>query len=138
VLNKTDLVPEALLAELEARLREIEPEAPIVHALHGRIDAALLFPPELRGRRSGPAPDHPAHDHEQFEAQETRIRAGLSEAALRDELSEEGLLRAKGFVQCAEGLRLVQVVGRRVEIEPVDEAPDPGMVGRVVRIRRAD
>ena len=38
----------------EARLREIEPEAPILRAVHGDVDPQLLFPPdprELRARR---------------------------------------------------------------------------------------
>src|SRR5690606_36261112 len=35
VLNQIDRVPEAVLPELEARLHALEPEAPIVRALHG-------------------------------------------------------------------------------------------------------
>jgi hypothetical protein len=35
-----------------------------------------------------------------------------------------------------QGLRLVQVVGRRIEIEPVPNAPDKDMLGRVVTIER--
>jgi cobalamin biosynthesis protein CobW len=137
VLNKVDLIPASQLTALESLLREIEPEAPIVHATHGRIDTALLFPPELRGRRGGPIPEHPAHTHEQFTTREIQIPAGLSEAALRERLGEPGLLRGKGFVECADGLRLVQIVGRRIEIEPIPEAPDPTLVGRVVLISRA-
>lgn len=137
VLNKIDLIPAAGLADLESRLREIEPETPIVHSSHGRIDTALLFPPELSGRRSGPMPDRRPHAHEQFVTREARIPAGLSEAELRERLSEAGLLRAKGFVQSADGLRLVQVVGRRIEIEPVAAVPDASLIGRVVLISRA-
>ena len=36
VLNKLDLVPEAAVPALEAALREIEPEAPILHAVRSR------------------------------------------------------------------------------------------------------
>ena len=136
VLNKVDLVPVGQLAALEAVLREIEPEAPIVHARHGRIDTSLLFPPELSGRRSGDAPAPRPHVHEAFVSSETRFENGISEQALRDQLSRPGLLRAKGFVMTDQGLRLVQVVGRRIEIEPVPNAPDKDMLGRVVTIER--
>ena len=37
-----------------------------------------------------------------------------------------------------EGVRLVQVVGRRVEITEPDEAPPEALLGRIVLIRRTD
>ena len=46
-------------------------------------------------------------------------------------------LRAKGFAHTDEGLRLVQVVGRRVEITEPAEAPPSELIGRIVLIRRA-
>jgi len=138
ILNKLDLVPEADWPALEARLRAIEPEAPCVRAVQGDVDPDLLFPPDLGAKdRSGPAPAAPAHHHEQFETAEWRPEPGIGEAALRDALEAQDLLRAKGFVRTREGLRLVQVVGRRVEIGPPPEPPPPELVGRIVTIRRA-
>jgi cobalamin biosynthesis protein CobW len=137
VLNKIDLVAQDQLEAILRKLRGIEPEAPIVRAQNGRIDTALLFPPELRGRRSGPAPQSPPHLHEAFESFELRIEAGIAESELRERLTRQELLRAKGFVRTADGLRLVQVVGRRIEIEPVANTPDPELVGRLVLISRA-
>lgn len=137
VLNKVDLIADDELDALEARLREIEPEAPIVRTRHGRIDVTLLFPPELSGRREGPPPVPPAHVHEAFESCEIQIERGIAEEALREKLTRPGLLRAKGFVHTAEGVRLVQVVGRRIEIEPPPSAPAPEMLGRVVLISRS-
>ena len=32
-------------------LRAIEPEAPVVHSIHGRIDTSLLFPPDASAAR---------------------------------------------------------------------------------------
>ncbi len=52
-------------------------------------------------------------------------------------LGQPGLLRAKGFVQTESGIRLVQVVGRRIEMHPCEEPPSPDLLGRVVLIRRA-
>jgi len=42
----------------------------------------------------------------------------------------------KGFVETRDGLRLVQGVGPRVELVPVDAPPDAALVGRLVVIRR--
>jgi G3E family GTPase len=138
VLNKLDLVPEAARAEVEARLRAIEPEAPLIHAVHGDVEMDLLFPPDTRELdRRGPAPEAPPHHHEQFVTSEWRPEPGLSRAALETALAAEDLLRAKGFIETAEGVRLVQVVGRRVEISAPEEPPPAEILGRLVLIRRA-
>jgi cobalamin biosynthesis protein CobW len=138
VLNKIDLVGRAELPELEARLREIEPEAPILRALHADVDPALLFPPDpegLRARRrtAARASDH---RHEDFVAEELAIESGIEAEVLVARLEALGALRAKGFVETAAGLRVVQGVGARIELEEVAQAPPPGLAGRVVVIRR--
>ncbi|MBW2423482.1 MAG: GTP-binding protein [Deltaproteobacteria bacterium] len=138
VLNKLDLVPEAEWPEIEARLREIEPEAPLVHAVRGDVDLDLLFPPDAGELdRRGPAPEAPPHHHEHFATSEWRPERGIRCADLEAALAQEGLLRAKGFVETDEGTRLVQVVGRRIEISVPDEPPPDELLGRVVLIRRA-
>ncbi len=143
ILNKLDLVPEAEWPALERRLRGLEPEAPCVRAVRGDVDPALLFPPDLGARdRKGPPPTAPPHHHEAFVTGEWCPEPGLSSARLRAELAEQSaaqeLLRAKGFVMTDEGVALVQVVGRRIEIGPPPEAPPEDLIGRVVTIRRAD
>ena len=139
VLNKVDLVPEEEWTVIEARLREIEPEAPLVRAVQGDVDLDLLFPPDANEiDRRGDAPAARPHSHEQFETSEWNPTPGTSEEAIEAHLSNARLLRAKGFVKTDEGVRLVQVVGRRVEISvPLEPPPDP-LVGRVVLIRRAE
>lgn len=138
ILNKIDLVPEADLPALEARLREIEPEAPIVCSEYGRVAEELLFPPAPGEKdRSGPAPQAPDHDHEHFRTREWRAPGPLPVDEIERELSRPGLLRAKGWVDTPQGPVLVQVVGRRVETTP-DEPPDPSLLGRVVLIERAE
>jgi len=138
VLNKLDLVPSERHAELKARLAELEPEAPIVCCERGRIDVNLLFPPSAGQSpdRSGPAPATRPHAHDSFEAVEQRVEAGQSPEALSEWLQQPDLLRAKGFVETSEGVRLVQVVGRRIELSVPDEVPDPTLLGRLVLIRR--
>ncbi len=43
LLTKADLVPSGTVAAVEERLRETNPAAPIVHAVNGAVDPALLF-----------------------------------------------------------------------------------------------
>jgi G3E family GTPase len=137
VLNKTDLVAERALPELKAKLRLIEPDAPIVHCARGRVDPKLLFPPDLgRIDRSGTAPEASPHHHERFEAREWKVPEGIPLERLEAELRRPGLLRAKGWVSTREGPTLVQVVGRRIELTP-ETPPDPALLGRLVLIERA-
>jgi G3E family GTPase len=138
ILNKVDLVPEDERMQVEKRLREIEPEAPCVHAIRGDIDLDLLFPPDAGELdRRGPTPESRPHHHEHFETSEWNPEAGISCAEIEAKLTSEQLLRAKGFAKTDEGIRLVQVVGHRIEItEPPIEPPEE-LLGRIVLIRRA-
>ena len=139
LLNQIDRVPAEQLPELEQQLRELEPEAPIVACVHGRADAQLFFPPVVAPRPERPArrPAPPPHTHEQFASHELRFEPGITIEAVRAELEGSDVLRAKGFVRTAEGVRLVQVVGRRIELEAVDRDPAPELLNRVVVIRRS-
>jgi cobalamin biosynthesis protein CobW len=140
LLNQTDRVAEAALPDLEARLRELEPDAPILRAQHGRVDADVLFVPDAdgaRARRREERPAPPAHDHEAFATELLRFPRG----ALPDEVVERirglGALRAKGFVETRDGLQLLQGVGPRIEWAPVAARPRDELIGCVVAIRRA-
>jgi G3E family GTPase len=139
ILNKIDLVPESELPVIEARLRAIEGEAPILLCSQGVVESALLFPPDPRELdRSGEPPAPRPHHHEQFETSEWRTPFGISPSDLEAELQRPELLRAKGFVETSEGLRLVQVVGRRIELSEPDGPVPAALLGRVVLICRAD
>jgi cobalamin biosynthesis protein CobW len=138
VLNKLDLIPRERWDEVEAKLRAIEPEAPILRAVRGDVDVQVLFPPETGATdRSGPAPETPPHDHEHFATEEVAIPAGIAEEELRRRLDRPELLRAKGFVRTADGPRLLQLVGHRLELTEPDVDVPEAMLGRVVLIRRA-
>lgn len=138
VLNKIDLVPADALPAIEARLRDIEPEAPLVHSVHGQVDGAVLFPPDpaelRRQRRSGASI---GHGHESFASEIVTVEAGVDEVALVARFRSLGALRAKGFVRTAAGIRLLQGVGSRVQLHPVVAPPDGALLGAVVVIRRA-
>ena len=137
ILNQIDRVPEDALPELRERLRSLEPDAPLLSCSHGRIDPTLLFPPDpehLRTarRRSGQTP---AHSHEHFETEVLQLPAGLSEDALIARVESLDAVRAKGFAQTAEGPRIVQGVGPRVDLLPVEDPPQ-ALLGQLVVIRR--
>ena len=139
VLNQIDRVAAAELAALEARLRAIEPDVPIVRAVQARVDPVLLRPPDRAGgaRHGNARPPHDHRAHDAFVAEEIAVPAGVIEADLVARLRALGAVRAKGFVETAGGTRLVQGVGRRIELIPAT-APDPALLGQLVVIRRRD
>ena len=135
ILNKIDLVAEEAHAGLEARLTSMAPDTPILKSEYGRIDAGLLFvTPEAGVRReaSEPVP----HTHESFSYELMEPGEGLSAEELRATVEGWNALRVKGFVLTSDGLMLVQGVGPRVEVRPVEDT-DPGdAIGKLVVIRR--
>jgi len=140
LLNKIDLVPEASLPALEARLRELEPDAPILRAVHAQVDPGLLFPPDpagLRAQRRAAAEAPPPHSHEQYRTEEIAVETGIDPDALVQRFAQSGALRAKGFVHTSAGVRLLQGVGSRIELKQVEGDAPKDLVGRVVVVRRA-
>ncbi|MFN2425878.1 MAG: GTP-binding protein [Candidatus Binatia bacterium] len=139
VLSKTDLVSEADAARAEDVLRRMQPDVAIVRANFGDVDSRLFFPPEPGSRiarQPGAVHDHAAHTHDEYECEEVTFAAGIAEAELERVLAERAALRAKGFVQTAAGLRLVQGVAGRIELTATHETPPAHLVGRVVVIER--
>jgi G3E family GTPase len=139
LLNKIDLVPRGSIGELEAILQRMAPDTPVVRSLHGQVDASVLFPPDLRGlraqRRAAGAQPRP-HQHESFVACELAVEDGIDPDTLVARLRCLGMLRGKGFVRTSQGLRLIQGVGRRIELSTPPFSPPAALVGRVVSIVR--
>ncbi len=135
LLNKLDLVASSEIPALEARLAEMAPDTPIVRVVRGEVDPALLFLPDAATSRDTPL-QHPPHTHESFESELLHFEPGISPEALCLALKNAGALRAKGFVHTSEGLRLVQGVGRRIELEVPRVGPPTELEGQVVVIRR--
>jgi cobalamin biosynthesis protein CobW len=141
VVNKMDLVSPADTPRIERVLRDIEPDAPILHAVAGNIDPQVLFPPESapkrrRRRHAGTASPPPLHDHDRFDCDELVLDGPLPATELERRLAGLDALRIKGFAQTPAGLVLVQGVGRRISVTPTRLAAPPGAVGRLVVIRR--
>jgi cobalamin biosynthesis protein CobW len=140
VLNKVDLVPVEALPAIEAWLAAEAPDTPIVRCTHGQVPEDLLFPPDpdgLRARRRASPPQVAPHSHEQFSTEEIQVEAGVDPDELEQRLRDLGVLRAKGFVRTSAGPRLVQGVGRRLDLTPTTLQVPDALWGRVVLIRRA-
>jgi cobalamin biosynthesis protein CobW len=140
LLNKVDLIPPEALGRVEAMLSALAPETPMVRSIQGSIEPAVLFPPDLAGIRSQrrtARTEPPPHQHDMFHAQEISVEEGIEPDVLSERLRHLGTLRAKGFVQTSQGLRLVQGVGRRIELTEVTLLPPPTLLGRVVVITRS-
>jgi cobalamin biosynthesis protein CobW len=139
LLNKIDLVSASELPALERELAARAPDTAIARATQARVDPDLLFLPEpgrVARDRQRPASQEAEHDHA-YRAEELAIRAGISEPELRAQLAELQALRVKGFVQTDQGLRLVQGVGPRLELELARTPPPPHLIGRLVAVLRA-
>ena len=140
LLNKIDLIPPEALGRVEAMLHALAPDTPLVQSIQGSIDPAVLFPPDpagIRSQRRTTRPEPPPHQHDMFHAQEISVEDGIEPDVLSERLRRLGTLRAKGFVQTSQGLRLVQGVGRRIELTEVTLLPPPALLGRVVVITRS-
>jgi cobalamin biosynthesis protein CobW len=139
LLNKIDLVPAPALDQLEASLRDMAPDTPVVRSMHGQVDPAIFFPPALgtrRGQRRVMLSAGTPHAHESFTTYELPVAAGIEPGSLIEQLRQLGVLRTKGFVQTSQGLRLVQGVGQRIELQEPSTPPPSTLVGRVVVIAR--
>jgi cobalamin biosynthesis protein CobW len=162
ILSKTDLLGEVDAARSEARVRRMQPDVTIVRASFGEVDPLLFFPPEPGSRpaasrseagsqppssrperdsQSSSRPEleahaHGSHAHDEYLCEELVFEAGIREEAVRAVLEERAALRAKGFVETDEGLRIVQGVAGRIELSKAHETPPEHLVGRVVVIER--
>jgi hypothetical protein len=76
------------------------------------------------------------HQHTAFVAYELSVDNGIEPEALLERLRCLDMLRAKGFVRTSKGVRLVQGVGRRLELTEAPVTPPAALLGRVVVISR--
>lgn len=118
LLTKTDLAAPAALQAAMVLLARLAPGAPVIPASRGDVAAELVLGPRPgRPRAADPAPAPHAH----FETGVRRFPGPVDTAALAAELTARGspVVRAKGVVTDLDGGRkLIQIVGRRVEISP--------------------
>jgi G3E family GTPase len=125
VLNKTDLVDAAALADTRAWVREITgPSTAIVETAFGALAADIVLGAAPAADRV-PAEHHDDehdHAHPAFETWSWSGEAPLSGAGLVAELKTlpDGIVRAKGLLHLREdpsNRYVLQVVGRRFSVE---------------------
>jgi len=120
VLNKTDLLDQAALAETIAWLAQKNPNVRTVPAVQGRVPpAAVLDSFLVKTATTGPH-----HHTANLEMMTLTPGKPIDVEALARSLADErqGLVRAKGFATSLTGQKtLIQVVGNRWEIS---DAPD--------------
>lgn len=139
LLSKVDLVDEATRAQARCRIQELASDVEIVEVIHGDVSPGLLFPAGPGRPRSAQAHDHAEHEHhhEAWVSEELRVPPGLSVDDATAWLEARRGVRTKGFVETTEGPRVVQGVGRRLElVEPAGPGVPAELLGRVVVIRR--
>ncbi len=139
VLNKVDLVDQDTADRAEALLSEATQGQPVLRAVQGNVDAALLFPPDPEGARQDrrdPEAEMHAHTHEQFNTLALNYEGEQDIEALRTALEDRSALRVKGFVRTSDGVMLVQGVGPRINIGPPDTTVPEHLIGTVVVIER--
>ncbi len=138
IVNKLDLVPSEQREQVYERVQHLAPGTPTVPAVHARVGTPVLFPPDPGkvSKREAKPPSHEPHTHEAFEAEECVIESGIAPETLVQRIRAGHALRAKGFVQTSEGLRLVQGVGQRVDLIEPSMNPPEHLLGRLVLIRR--
>jgi G3E family GTPase len=122
-LSKVDLVDEAASAKLRDTLRMLHPAAVLVDALHGKIPAALLFPPDVDRVPTprDPGPRRPAADR--FETLSWTSERAVSLPRLQQAIGRLApkLARAKGLFETVEQpgrLTVFQLAGGRATLAP--------------------
>lgn len=133
VLNKCDRVDERVLARIEARVRERNPEAHIARVSHGRVDPALVYDADPTRRRLAELPfadlsEHGGHEHHAHALAVTVSGPGPVEPGRLVDLLENPppqAYRLKGRVCVRVGTRrrgyVVNVVGHSVHVRSGSE-----------------
>lgn len=129
VINKTDLVDEAVVAVLEARIRVLKPRVRTLRAVSGRVPLAAVLGQEDGGAALSVGSDakHAHGPHDGFRAYSYRFDELLSARRFQDWLDTAvpvGVFRAKGLVRFDNGPNayVFQLCGARASFEPFNAA----------------
>ncbi len=137
ILNKIDLIPPGQIKDIEKQLEVMAPGTPIIGATNASVAAEVFFTPSSQSKAKRTANTHEPHTHETFESEEINIPSGVDPDTIIQQVQSHQALRAKGFVQTSQGLRLLQGVGSRIDlIEPAVNPPED-LLGRIIVIRRS-
>lgn len=121
VINKTDLVDEAGLAECEAAVREIQPEIPIYRTVYGRVSLKELL------CDAGSRPPAPTESTNTQTTRPVTVTLKTEETVSARDLNvflaaiAPVTYRIKGFCKTEEGPLEVSLVGETCRVEPWPE-----------------
>ena len=138
ILNKVDLVEATQCQSIEQELEKTAPGTPIIRTTNGSVASEVLFTPDPSSQAKRTNDAKQTHTHEAFESEELILEQGLAPETIIKHVQSYQALRAKGFVQTSQGLRLVQGVGARIDLVESSASPPAHLLGRIVIIRRSD
>jgi len=136
ILNKSDLVDEMRLRDLRRRLRQLNPNAPVVVSCRGDVNPSLIFGLDERSRperdRSAPAAagddgrPHRTHEHDHLISRTIRLPRVMDRQAFIAAIESlpSSIFRVKGLIELSAPRQttLLQYVAGRWDITPF---PDP-------------
>ena len=134
LLNKVDLVDADVAASAEHWVKNEAPNALLVRTSRSDVPAAMILDwPTVSVERAHPhtSGHHQHAELDTFTTLNVTPLDGVPVDAVARCLSDprSGLVRAKGFLQAADGtIHLLQVVGQRVELTLAPSAPRLGIV----------
>ena len=137
ILNKLDLIEKSQVSTVETRLKQMAPGTPILQATNACLPSELFFTPDSVNKLIR-TDEVPTHTHEAFESEELIVADGIDPDVLIKQIQSHQALRAKGFVQTSQGLRLLQGVGARIDLTQPSVNPPKNLLGRIVIIQRSD
>jgi G3E family GTPase len=135
LLNKIDLVDEKEAEPLEAKLREINPTAAIIHTVRCRVDPDLLF--GIGREKKIPRLQHEHQpEFESFAFSSDKIFSRDRFERFADGLPAS-VVRSKGFIRFTDGAQLFNFVAGRWELEPFEsDRTDLVFIGRNIAMQK--
>lgn len=138
IVNKIDLIEANQLDLIEKQLEHMAPGTPLIRATNANVESKVLFTPDPDTQATRQRKQQVPHSHEAFESEEIQVEPGIDPETLIKQVRSHQALRAKGFVETSQGLRLLQGVGTRIDLIETSVHPPDHLLGRIVVIRRSD
>ncbi|MFB3145544.1 MAG: GTP-binding protein [Nitrospirales bacterium] len=137
IVNKIDLIEANQLDLIEKQLEHMAPGTPLIRATNANVESKVLFTPDPDTQANRQPDQQVPHSHEAFESEEIQVEPGIDPETLIKQVQSHQALRAKGFVETSQGLRILQGVGTRIDLIETSVHPPDHLLGRIVVIRRS-
>lgn len=128
LLNKCDLIEDSQVAHVQAWLTRKAPNASVIRVHHAHVPNSVVLQPFDRRDLVTTDAIHPHADA--FDSQVLQFETACDAEAVAQRLAapELNLIRAKGFVLTAAGMRAIHTVGRRWSVSDAPKGAAPGVV----------